>query len=293
MAMISQTSAPRSSPTASRRFVCDAVSDRRDPTRTTDVRRSWQADFNKRTQALKRSVRVTLVEKDLLGFAGLMSGPRAGSAAFSSWFSAELRRTVYADQGAWMRRHVERAWTKGATQAAAQIRHPYRLDLREAGEQLFVAQTDLAAIVSAAEQAVVRTVAALTARGSGSKAIVREVNAVIDRVMKRGKVLIEHHTIAAHSEASLDVAEDAGITHVRRIPEHVPVRVFGDTKARYVRWLTAGDSKVCRACSQMDEEIIKISQARRMIPVHPNCRCAWELVGRDELLELDPSLIEE
>jgi hypothetical protein len=41
-------------------------------------------------------------------------------------------------------------------------------------------------------------------------------------------------------------------------------------------WSTADDDAVCDDCQDAaDESPYTIDEARGMIPLHPNCRCAW------------------
>jgi SPP1 gp7 family putative phage head morphogenesis protein len=42
-----------------------------------------------------------------------------------------------------------------------------------------------------------------------------------------------------------------------------------------VEWSTAGDDRVCEECESMEGKIMDIDDAHGMIPVHPNCRCAF------------------
>jgi SPP1 gp7 family putative phage head morphogenesis protein len=46
-------------------------------------------------------------------------------------------------------------------------------------------------------------------------------------------------------------------------------------------YTTADDNKVCPKCRQLEGNVYTIDEARGIIPVHPNCRCAWNPVVRD------------
>ena len=59
--------------------------------------------------------------------------------------------------------------------------------------------------------------------------------------------------------AANDAYEEAGIKGV---------------KAK-VEWVTAGDDRVCEECAGLEAEVFTLDQARGLIPLHPNCRCAW------------------
>jgi hypothetical protein len=286
----------------SREIICDAVSQKRDPTRTTDIRRSFIADLNRRIQKLKSYTREAVDIGDYLGLrrpnamSQLTGGsPQAVLQAFSNWVSAATRSTLLAKDGLWMRPHIERAWQRGLTHAQSSIKQQVQTHPRAYMAHVHVAQSDLSAIVTAAEQNALRAVSvSLARRDSRPKDIAKALGRSFDKIIgERGKLLVNTHVVSAHSEATLDVAEAVGITHVRRVPEHLPSRIVQDTRARYVRWLTAGDDRVCKICAQREGDILKISEARRSIPVHPNCRCAWELLSASDLIEMGVDLYDQ
>lgn len=80
----------------------------------------------------------------------------------------------------------------------------------------------------------------------------------IDRV--RAARLARTEIIHAHAEGQLDGLERLGVDEV----------------VAEVEWLTAKDSRVCPRCSGMNGKVMLIAEARGMIPLHPNCRCAWK-----------------
>ena len=42
-----------------------------------------------------------------------------------------------------------------------------------------------------------------------------------------------------------------------------------------VEWSTTGDERVCPKCKPLGGMVLKIKEAKGMLPRHPNCRCAW------------------
>jgi SPP1 gp7 family putative phage head morphogenesis protein len=42
-----------------------------------------------------------------------------------------------------------------------------------------------------------------------------------------------------------------------------------------VELVTAGDLRVCPMCQGLNGKVYTIKEARGLIPVHPQCRCAW------------------
>jgi hypothetical protein len=65
--------------------------------------------------------------------------------------------------------------------------------------------------------------------------------------------------INAHAEGQLDSFDMLGVEEVGVVAE----------------WATAGDDRVCEECASIEGELFTVDEARGMIPLHPNCRCAW------------------
>lgn len=65
--------------------------------------------------------------------------------------------------------------------------------------------------------------------------------------------------IRAHAEGQLDSFKTLGV-------EEVGVAV---------EWATANDDKVCPKCQSLEGIVLKIDEARGLLPRHPGCRCAW------------------
>lgn len=97
------------------------------------------------------------------------------------------------------------------------------------------------------------------AQGKSPKEIADEIVDDIDISITRARTLARTETISAHAEASLDAYEEAGIDGV-------------EVEAEF---MTAGDDEVCEECEDLEGEIMEIEDARGLIPVHPNCRCAF------------------
>jgi len=98
------------------------------------------------------------------------------------------------------------------------------------------------------------------AHGKGVRPIVRAMRKSI-KTLSRGRAATIARTeiIHAHAEGQLDSYALLGIEEV----------------TAQVEWLTAGDDRVCPDCASLEGEVYKVSEAHGMIPLHPNCRCAW------------------
>lgn len=173
------------------------------------------------------------------------------------------------------------------------------------------ATRDLRTIVEAVSGALTRHMTML--KGDKTPAILwSELDAVIRKIgVNRTNTLIETYVVGAHANGTLDQFDDAGVTSVGIIPEQVRAIPIGDAKrdARYtgpgsrlkkgqqpskstlnrirkaqkkieklgrVNVLTAGDDRVCEECEEISENgPYTINRARKLIPAHPRCRCAF------------------
>lgn len=120
--------------------------------------------------------------------------------------------------------------------------------------------TDLDGITDEMETRIMRVLADGLVRGKLPLLIAEEMLTVVDLSKTRACTLARTEIVRAHAEGTLDTMERLGVEEVGIALE----------------WETTG--KPCPACKPMDGIILKISEARGMIPRHPNCRCAWVTV---------------
>lgn len=145
-----------------------------------------------------------------------------------------------------------------------------------------------------------------------------ELAEIIQRIgVVRTNLLIDTYVVAAHASGTLDQFDAAGIESVGIVPEKVGSIRVGDAKRkvakRYtgpgsrikkgstpskstlqrirkaqkkieklgrVNVLTAGDDRVCPVCEDISEGgPYTINKARKLIPAHPRCRCAFIPAG--------------
>ncbi len=122
------------------------------------------------------------------------------------------------------------------------------------------AMTDLKGVSEAVATQLQRTLADGLVQGQGPRQIARTMAATIDKVGKRRAELIARtEIIRAHAEGQLDAMERLGVEEV----------------GAQVEWSTAGDQRVCPLCKPLDGVVMKLKEARGIIPRHPQCRCAW------------------
>ena len=122
------------------------------------------------------------------------------------------------------------------------------------------AYNDLEGINDVMSQQISRVLAQGVAEGRGPMEIARNLQDRVDKVgITRARLLARTETIAAHAEATLNSYAEAGVEGVSILAE----------------FQNAGDDVVCPECEELEGKEMSIDEARGLIPVHPNCRCAF------------------
>jgi SPP1 gp7 family putative phage head morphogenesis protein len=96
-------------------------------------------------------------------------------------------------------------------------------------------------------------------QGKNPKEVAKDMVGEIDISQKRAELIARTELIRAHAEGQLASFESLGIHEVGLMAE----------------WMATPDSRVCEECAAMDGKLFKVAQAHGLIPMHPNCRCAW------------------
>jgi SPP1 gp7 family putative phage head morphogenesis protein len=137
-------------------------------------------------------------------------------------------------------------------------RHPHIERIGSAYSRNF---TDLANMTDTMSDRIAETMAEGMAAGHHHGRIVGDLVSRVEGLGKaRARLIARTEIIAAHASAQLGVFIDAGIDEV-------------DVDAELS---TAGDERVCDICEEAARAgPYQISAIENMIPIHPNCRCAW------------------
>lgn len=266
---------------------------RKDPTRTTGLRTSFEREINRRFAKLKKLVRTAIVDEDIFGlktnafldttkFTFATNPEKIQS--FLDWLKEEEDETIFsikpgtpirsAAQQVWSNVYIESAYQKGLSQAAMNLRaqgvevsdhwidsaffRPIHAD--RVGIIYTRSYNDLAGITDAMDTSISRILAEGIAEGRNPIDIARDLSAAIDGIGRtRARTLARTEVINAHATASLNAYREAGLEGVKVQAE----------------WSTAGDDAVCPDCEDMEGKTFSIEEADGLIPLHPNCRCAW------------------
>ncbi|MAK86382.1 MAG: hypothetical protein CMK96_05475 [Pseudomonas sp.] len=263
---------------------------RYDPTRTTILRQRFEAEIVRRFRRLARLIRERVGEEDGFGLkanAGQFDFPRSDQkvGAFMDWLQGQVNEGILevrvgealgrASQRAWTNVYIQSAYQKGLAQSASRMRaegaqvapewvtdaftRPFHAD--RVGLVYTRTFNDLKGITDEMDKQISRELANGLSQGLGPMDIARSLTDRVEKVgITRARMLARTEVIAAHAEASLNVYEEAEADGVMIEAE----------------FATAGDAQVCQQCRDAAAAgPYSLDKARGMIPLHPNCRCAF------------------
>ena len=278
-----------------------------DPTRTVVLRRKYEREMVRRFKALKRLIREAIAVNDVFGLKdpapafrvqqqnapprGAFAFPRSDAkvSAFMNWLRQASHAGILqvhpgtplqsAAAQAWQNVYLKTAYQSGLAKAASGMRaagadvqdswvqsaffRPVHAD--RAGLIYTRTYNDLQGITDSMSAAISRTLAQGIAEGRGVVELAKTLADKVDVGINRARVLVRTETIRAHADATLNAYREAGLEGVTIEAE----------------FTTAGDNKVCPKCEELEGGIYTIEEAQGVIPVHPNCRCAWSPIVND------------
>lgn len=274
-----------------------------DPTRTTTLRQRFEGEAGRRFRNVAGIIREAVVDLDVLGLRGESRTPtvnrdRPGLSpgafdfastpqkvgAFMRWLNEMQRKQILdvlqgvpieqAGRRAWTSTYVQSAYQKGLAHAAGQMRQAgatvedqwiqAAFNRPIHADRLGIIYTRtykaLEGITQAMDTQISRVLTEAIAEGVGPEEMAQRLTGRVNKIGRtRARVLARTEVINAHAEASLNAYAEAGVEGV-------------NVKAEFA---TAGDSRVCPECARLEGKTYTIDESRGVIPVHPNCRCAW------------------
>lgn len=269
-----------------------------DPTKTSQLRKRFEADFKRRYRKVMRKIVREVVELDGFGLSIRVNAKRfdfptnqAKVAGFMTWLNSTLNAELFgstlalprdvAANKAWMNTYIQTSYRRGMARASTDIRRaggrvstdyvdnaffrPIHAD--RVGIVYTRAYDGLRDITTAMDEQISTVLAEGLADGRGVREIAKAINNRVEKIgLTRSRLLARTEVIAAHAESKLNVYEDANIQGVGLQSE----------------WLTAGDDRVCPECdAAAAQSPYTVNEAHGMIPLHPNCRCTWVPVITD------------
>lgn len=273
---------------------------RMDPSRTFTLRNRFQSVFVSKWRNLTKNINEIVVDQDVFGlkprkklFANIesrdfefLTDPDKVT-AFNNWLQAQIDAGLLELKGDptkhWTDRYVESAYKAGRIRGFTDVKGAasktnkgkaafYQGTKQEFLRSAFSAQEtvrklqllytrafdQLEGITSDMSGQMSRVLVDGLAHGRSINEIAKNLVAQVDGMsLTRAKRLARTEIINAHAEGQLDSFEDLGVEEVGLLAE----------------WLTSGAP--CPQCAAMAGEIFTIEEARGLIPLHPNCVCAW------------------
>lgn len=276
------------------RVITVHVTRRADPTHTASIRTRFDSEVRRRFRKALDKLESRLVE--IIG--GTPIQPVTNDAGeryvferssdkvteFMRWLNRQVRAGVLGvSEGADLKRAAESAWSNVYIDTA------YQRAIRQAGQNLkrggakvsesWITEAfnrpvhadrvgliytrtfeELIDVTEVMARQISDVLAAGMAEGRNPLDIARDLRDRVDKVgITRARLIARTEVIAAHADATLNSYQEAGVEGVEVEAE----------------WSTAGDSRVCPACQANEGRLFTIQEARGMIPLHPNCRCAF------------------
>lgn len=260
-----------------------------DPTKTITLRRKYEAEATRRFKTLRKEVKDAILDTPQQIKTNAFEFTRSPRKVpeFMKWLKRRVDFTIFdgvtdisTTNKAWQNVYIQTAYQKGIAAAAENLRsagvevsdryissafyQPIHAD--RAGLLYTRAFTDLQGVTSAMSTKMGRVLAAGILEGRGVMDIADDLVDIVDGIgIVRARMIARSEVIAAHAEASLNVYEEAGLKGVNLQSE----------------FSTARDDAVCPECDKLAGKLYSVEEARGVIPVHPNCRCAWLPVVED------------
>lgn len=268
-----------------------------DPTRTGLLRRRWVADIRRRMTQLKREVRDELlsgsytvkVEENGIVVNFIFKTVSDALGRFTSWLKSRLTELIIGEvgvkdkEGHWTDQYVETAYFRGADNAANSVA------VKQTGKKLEVpissfmkgpvaldkvkilkarAYEELKGVTQTTSKVLGNILSDGIVRGDSPRKVATQISKEIDKITKKRAVTIARtETIRAHAEGQLQALEQMGVKKVGVDVEFTATMVSFDPPVF--------EKKVCPKCRALQGKVFTVQESHGIIPVHPNCRCAW------------------
>ncbi len=254
-----------------------------DPTRTTILRQSFEAEFKRRFASLTSEITELVVTQDVFGLGMMMNSKWAEEtdtrklANFQQWLKDNVNKKLLTrvEEGFWVDSYVEKAYNTAVDKAYRAVRVNHRTpEERKAAEREFKAQfqtkgieklklvqaktyNDLKGVTQAMSNKISNALIEGLSKGLSPDKIGELINDRVSKIgLSRAKTIARTEIVRAHAEGTLDAFEALGVKEV----------------GVNVEWSTA--ARPCPVCAKLRGVIMTIAQARGLFPRHPNCFCS-------------------
>lgn len=266
-----------------------------DPTRTTTLRMMYERDMSRRFKKLQTAIKQYVITDNRLSLNDVRTNadfdfPTSAKKVsdFTNWLKKQSRLIVVGGPAnastnkSWQSVYIDSAYQRGLAASAAKLRGAgvtvkdsyvdsafFRPRHADAVGLIYTrTYSDLEGITGTMDAKISKSLATSLGEGLGAVATASALNDVVSSIgLTRARTLARTETIAAYAKASLNAYRDAGLKGV----------------SADVEFATADDEAVCPECDALEGNVYSLDDADGIIPVHPNCRCAWlPVVGDDD-----------
>jgi hypothetical protein len=273
---------------------------RKDPTRTTTLRRQYSAEMRRRFYEVRSAVIQAIWKLDVLGLsknapltlqqinnqlperqAWRFHTDRGKLEAFRKWFQTQIDEkilTVETTGKPWTAKHVDSAYRKGVVRAY-QDTHPEQL--AESIEFYRGRRSQFLESAFAQGERLSKIEFLYTRSFEELKGITAAMSQQVSRILASGIAEGKGPRVIARemSKAITGITRQRALALARTeiIAAHAEGQLdaFQELKVDAVglmaEWSTAGDDLVCERCFPLEGAIMTIKEARGLIPRHPNC----------------------
>lgn len=261
------------------------MSNRRyDPQQLGPLRRRFVNETKKRFRLLANEIYVLVYHNDVFGIgprrtpleqmAFLFNAsakewathdPAAKHQAFMDWLESKSDQLILEDADEWMQPYIRSAYLEGVRRVVDLPDDPFAgftapKSVKQTKLLYNRAYQNLKGVTLTAAQQLSNVLALGFAEGKSPRDLARELSKTVESLLHKRALTIARTELAyAYAEGQLDGFEN---------DKQFDLQIEAE-------WSTAGDDRVCPACFPLDGMVFKLEKARGMIPLHPNCRCAW------------------
>jgi hypothetical protein len=207
--------------------------------------------------------------------------------AFKDWIRTQARARVLTEWEQMWGKHADEAWKKGVQRAYDDTKAPRKalasdkeaLKIYEGSRDEFTrtaltsskiaervsalaarVHNDMEGVVDHMSTVMTRLLADGLSKKQTAREIARTLSNAVDAIGKnRAMTVVNTEIVRAHAEGQLDALEALGVTQI----------------GVQVEW-RVNPASVCPLCAPLLGIVVKIDEARGMIPRHPSCKCAWQ-----------------
>ena len=279
---------------------------RLDPTRTTTLRKQYQADMQRRFYAVRSLVIQAIWKQDVLGldesepisFNELLINALPGRqvwrfqtnaqklGSFQKWFQEQINQeilTVDVTGNPWTAKYVGSSYRKGAVRAFNQTLKERKKDgpldfIQGMRSQFLESSFSQPERLSKIQFLYTRSFEEL--KGI-TDAMSQQVGRRLADGLSQGKGARAIARDLSNNITGITKQRARVLARTELIAAHAEGQLdsFEDLNVEEVgvmaEWSTVGDDRVCELCEDLEGAIMTIDEARGLIPRHPNCRCAW------------------